>query len=514
MPSWGRAVAIAGAIAAVGISAPGAEAAPVGEPQLVTRGVDTPWELAPAGDGRTFVVERGGDVRVLRGSALDPGAALTAAQVTPEVNKLLGLALAPDFPTSHRAYLYVSRRVDGTLRNGIWRLRDTGTALVSEGIVFDGIASDGNHDGGRMVFGPDGALYVTTGDIHQPARPQDHQDLNGKVLRFSVTADGGLGVPADNPFVAEGGNARYVWSLGHRHPQGLAFDAAGRLWETEHGPTGEQHGAMYPGGNDQQGRDELNLIVRGGNYGWPLVSGDLTGPGLIPPVAHAPDSPAWAPGDLAVGRDGELYAPFLAGAELREFDVDGPTLTGQSTHVTGLGRLRLAVADGDGLLLAQDGPDAGIYRQALTAPPVPPPTTTPTTATLPATPTAPVAPTVPATPPAPPAVLSRLARRLQERLVRLATRRQGLGRTGVVGIRASGVPAGRLVLELRVSTERGPLLGRTTTTVRSTAARAFAVRIGTRGRARLRAAGGRRIVAVVRRGPTLTAVTSRSPTVL
>ena len=521
MPSWGRVAAIAGAIVVVGAnSAAPAGASIVGEPRLVTRGVETPWELAPTGDGRTFVVERRGDVRVLRGDALDPGTVLDASDVAPEVNKFLGLALHPDFARNHLAYLYVSRRVDGVLRNGIWRLRDDGGRLRVDRQVFDGIDSDGNHDGGRMVFGPDRALYVTTGDIHQPARPQDLQNFNGKVLRFAAPGtETTLGAPADNPFVAQGGNARFVWSRGHRHPQGLAFDAAGRLWESEHGPTGEQHGEQYPGGNQKTGRDEVNLIVKGGNYGWPLVSGDMTGPGLIPPIAHADDSPAWAPGDLAVGRDGELYAPFLAGTQLHELDVDGATLTGQSSHFAELGRLRLAVADGDGLLLAQDGADAGIYRVSLTAPPAQPqpqpttpttpapgPTPTPTspTTTTPAT-TATTTPTVPApgaTIPVTPATTAppeeRRPRALADAVAARALKlgRRGLQRRRAVRVRVA-LPAGRTVVTLRLGTSRGALLARATVVAPAPATRTTTVRIGPRGVARLRASTRRRVVVTV-----------------
>ncbi len=109
-------------------------------------------------------------------------------------------------------------------------------------MVLDGIGSDLNHDGGRLRFEPDGRLYVTTGDIHDPRTPQDLDSLNGKILRLQAPGDDSDGsAPPDNPFAGRGGNAALVWSYGHRHPQGIEWDATGRMWETEHGPSWERH---------------------------------------------------------------------------------------------------------------------------------------------------------------------------------------------------------------------------------------------------------------------------------
>lgn len=488
--------------------APAAEATPTGEPVKIAGGLNTPWELALAPDGRTFVTERDGGIRVLSATdVVQPGNVLDRA-VFPNVRKLLGLALAPDYAASRTAYVYVSTSADpdgagpanGT--NGIWRIKEgqDGNFTV-ESRVFDGIASDGNHDGGRMAFGPDGHLYVTTGDIHQPTRPQDKQSLNGKILRFSVPATGALGASADNPFLGEGGNARFVWSFGHRHPQGLAFDAAGRLWETEHGPTGETHGADYPGGDGKQGRDELNLIAKGANYGWPVVSGTDNRPGMTAPAAVAPDSPAWAPGDVAVGADGSLYAPFLAGQRLHRFDVRTGVVFGQADHGQGLGRLRVAVARGTDLLFTQDGADAGVYRLPLSAPTpggsdaadplaVPPITSPPTTGP----PTTPVAGA--GVPSAADAARMRsraraLALKVRSAVKALGRRRLEAGRT--VSVRLAGPSAGRTTIELRLRSSRGALLARSTTRTRSSAAQRYRVKLGTTGRRRLKATSQRTI---------------------
>ena len=511
-PAARSAAALVPLAALVGAAAlaPSAHAVPSGAPVRIATGLKVPWELAVAPDGRTFVTERDGGIRVLGADdALQPGTVLDRTAF-PNVRKLLGLALAPDFATSRTAYVYVSTSADpdgggpanGT--NGIWRLKEADGRFTVESRVFDGIPSDGNHDGGRMVFGPDGHLYVTTGDIHQPARPQDKGSLNGKILRFSVPATGALGAPADNPFFADGGDARYVWSLGHRHPQGLAFDAAGRLWETEHGPTGELHGPEYPGGNAQGGRDELNLVVKGANYGWPLVSGPMTGPGLTPPAAVAGDRPAWAPGDVAVGADGSLYAPFLAGTSLHRFDVRSGAVFAQADHFQDLGRQRVAVARGQDLLLAQDGGDAGIYRVPL-GPRTPggsdaadPPAGG--TPTFPGVPGVPGTPTAPGTPPASADTAAAQAKRMRSRsralALRVRARVRALGRSRLVAgrtvsVRLAGPSKGRTTIELRLRTSRGPLLARSTTSTRSTAATRYRVKLGPTGRRRLRATSGR-----------------------
>ncbi|CAB4954723.1 unannotated protein [freshwater metagenome] len=504
------------------LAVPAAQAVPTGAPIELATVPGTPWELAPIPGGGTFVVQRdGGIVRLDAQDRLVAGDALARTAIPRDVRKFLGLALAPDFATSRLAYLYVSVKtaenppgdeVNGV--NGIWRLKEQDGALTVVGSepVFDGIDSDGNHDGGRMVFGPDGALYVTTGDIHMPARPQDLNSLNGKILRLSAPASGPLTAPTDNPFSTQAGNARYVWSSGHRHPQGLAFDAAGRLWETEHGPTGEQHGDAFPGGDGKQGRDELNVITKGGNYGWPLVSGTETRPGTIAPVAVAGDSPAWAPGDVAVGADGSIYSPFLAGQELRRFDVRQGSVFGQASHVQNLGRLRVAVARGSDLLVTRDsstGPN--VLRVPLSAPTpggsdaADPPVAPGTGGNGPRPVPAPAPVATPAAPTAPSAAQVRsrarsLARRVRTAADRLGRRRLEAGRAIVV--RSTAPSVGRTTIELRLRSSRGTLLVRVRPRTTKAGVQRYVVRLGPTGRRRLRAASTRRIVVRVAHRPS------------
>lgn len=511
-PAIGGALLVALATGAVAV--PSAQAVPTGAPVELATVPNTPWELAPLPGGGTFVVERDGGIVLLNAQdQLQPGDALPKSAI-PGTRKFLGLALAPDFATSRLAYLYVSvetaenvagDEVNG--RNGIWRLKEQGGKLTVVDRVFDGIDSDGNHDGGRMAFGPDGKLYVTTGDIHMPARPQDPKSLNGKILRFDVPASGPLTAPADNPFVAQGGPAGFVWSIGHRHPQGIAFDAAGRLWETEHGPTGETHGAQYPGGNLKQGRDELNLIVKGGNYGWPLVSGTMTGKGLIPPAAVAGDSPAWAPGDVAVGADGSIYSPFLAGRELHRFDVRQGAVFAQGSHLTDLGRLRVVVARGSDLLVAQDsGTGAKIFRVPLSAPTPGGSDAADVPAGAPGPGSAPLSvagpPLTPVPGPTAAQVRSRsrtLVRKLRSAATTLGRRRLEAGRTIVV--RSAAPSVGRTTIELRLRSSRGTLLVRARPRSTALGTQRYTAKLGTTGRRRLRATSGRKLVVRVSHRP-------------
>ena len=159
---------------------------------------------------------------------------------------LLGLALSPTFATDQWVYLMHTSPTD----NRIVRIKLVNNALVTstEQVLLSGILRNKFHDGGRLRFGPDGKLYAATGDAQNGDNAQNTSNLAGKILRLNPDGT----VPSDNPF----GN--YVWSYGHRNPQGLAFDSQGRLWEQEFG-----NSVM----------DETNLIVKGGNYGWPACEG-------------------------------------------------------------------------------------------------------------------------------------------------------------------------------------------------------------------------------------------------
>jgi glucose/arabinose dehydrogenase len=211
--------------------------------------LNIPWAAVFLPNGTAVISER--DSALLK--AVKDGRATTIGQV-PGVTPggeggLLGLALSPDFPTDNYVYLYFTSAQDNRIaRVKLTEEPDGSLVFGDPDVVFTGIPKAGTHNGGRIRFGPDGFLYVGTGDSQRRDQPQDPNALGGKILR--LTADG---APAPgNPF----GNA--VYSLGHRNVQGLAWDSEGRLWASEFGPNVN---------------DELNLIVPGGNYGWPAVTG-------------------------------------------------------------------------------------------------------------------------------------------------------------------------------------------------------------------------------------------------
>lgn len=309
----------------------------------VIGGLDTPWEIRFLPDGDLLVTERPG--RLLR---IDPGAhgggggpaEILERHPVEGVREageggLMGLAVHPGYPDSPWIYLCLTAAGDGGLVNRVVRYRYADGRLSGATTVVDDMAGAAIHDGCRLEFGPDGHLFVTMGDAGRGSRAQDRDALNGKVLRLT---DGG-GVPDDNPFGTP------VWSWGHRNPQGLAFDDRGRLWSTEHGPSGLGSGL-----------DELNLIRRGGNYGWPDVTGDRTREGTVAPVLHS-GSATWAPAGLA-HLGGRLFFGGLRGEALHEVrgaadasspGPDGPPRLIRHFHRE-LGRIRAVRAGPGGAL--------------------------------------------------------------------------------------------------------------------------------------------------------------------
>jgi glucose/arabinose dehydrogenase len=275
---------------------------------------------------------------VIREGRLEPQPVLTLSVAHVGEGGLLGLALHPRFPNPPYVYVYYTYEREG-LRNRVERLREQQGRLVRDRVILDDIPGAFVHDGGRIRFGPDGMLYVGTGDARQPSLAQDPRSLAGKILR--VTAEGT--VPADNPFPGSP-----VYSLGHRNVQGLAWHPETRnLYATEHGPSGERGFA----------HDEVNLVRPGGNYGWPdLLCGQGGRPGFLDAVACSGED-TWAPsGAEFVTRGawrGRLLVANLRGAHLRAFvlSADGTRVERQEVVLSGFGRLRDVV----------EGPDGAVY---------------------------------------------------------------------------------------------------------------------------------------------------------
>lgn len=296
--------------------------------QVVTTGLVIPWDIAFLPDGDMLVTERTGTVRRVGKS---PAAMPIPNVLTAGEGGLMGIALDPAFAQNNYVYLYFTTDAGGR-KNRVVRYRLEGNSLVQDRIILDNIPSATYHDGGQIAFGPDGKLYVATGDAQQPNLAQDTNSIAGKILRLNP--DGS--VPSDNPF----GNL--VWSYGHRNPQGLAWDSAGRLYAAEHGPTGE-FGLCC--------RDELNRIEKGGNYGWPVITGEQTREGMIAPLLQSGASDTWAPSSAAV-MGNSIFMAGLRGSSLFQVQLDdsGKPRAFRSFLKDMFGRLRGAVVGPDGFL--------------------------------------------------------------------------------------------------------------------------------------------------------------------
>jgi glucose/arabinose dehydrogenase len=304
--------------------------------QVLITGLQIPWALAFAPDGRLFLSERPGRVRVYMNGQLlaEPALALSDVYTNGE-SGVLGLALHPDFASNHLVYLTYTASGPGGPVGRLMRFRESGNKLAEGVVLLDDVAASGIHNGSRVKFGPDRLLYVTYGDAANPSVAQDAAALNGKVLRFNDDGTSAAGNRFSSP----------VFTFGHRNPQGLAWHpVTGDLWETEHGPVGN---------------DEINLLDGGNNYGWPVIEGDATRPDMIPPRTFftpsvAPSGAAFYSGTAIPAFKNQLFVATLAAQALLRVTIDGSGLR----HVASVerllehkyGRLRDVVNGPDGFL--------------------------------------------------------------------------------------------------------------------------------------------------------------------
>jgi glucose/arabinose dehydrogenase len=317
----------------------------------IASGLEVPWALGFAPDGRIFVTERAGRIRVIENGKLraEPWATL---QVSVEGEAgLMGLALAPDFAESRELFVVGTFDQRGALVNRLIRLTDESGKGVRSTVVLDGIPSAIFHAGDAVAFGPDGMLYVATGDARDPRSAQNERSLAGKVLR--MRRDGTA--PDDNPT-----RGSLVYARGLRNSQGITWDArTGQAFASEHGPSG------FPNEFFRRDRDELNAISPGGNYGWPTVAGmsrlgssisplvEWTSPGIAPSGIAAYNGPyqPWA---------GSVFVAALKGEQLRRVALardSSPSTSGkwravsdEPMFVRAFGRLRAVAMGPDGMV--------------------------------------------------------------------------------------------------------------------------------------------------------------------
>lgn len=294
---------------------------------VIAEDLEVPWALAFLPDGSMLVTERPGRVRIIdKNGNLDspPILELPVVQKIQGEGGLHGITIHPEFEQNKFVYLYYTYENQGNQSlNRVVRYTLDGKKLLGEKMIVDRIPGAIFHDGGRIKFGPDNLLYITTGDAQEPSLAQDRKSLAGKILR--VTPDG---KPAPgNPF------GDLIYSYGHRNPQGITWDESGNLWETEHGSSET---------------DELNAIEIGKNYGWPEVRGDQTRNGFEPPVVHS-GSDTWAPGGAAY-LNGSIYFTGLRGESLYQAVLSEGSAEIKSHFEGEFGRLRDVVVGPDGLL--------------------------------------------------------------------------------------------------------------------------------------------------------------------
>jgi glucose/arabinose dehydrogenase len=244
--------------------------------EIIAENLYVPWSIVFTGSNRILVTERNGSLRVIENGRLVDEPIHKFTVVHEGEGGLMGLALDPEFIQNKLIYISYAYEKEGDVFVKIVRFKDDGTSLSEEKTLLDNIPGAGFHDGCRLRFGPDKKLYITTGDAGNRDAAQDISKLGGKILR--INPDGSI--PEDNPF-----HNSPVWSCGHRNPQGIDwYPGTDIMYETEHGPSGFDG----PGGGD-----EVNIIEKGKNYGWPVVHHKMHKDGMEDPVLEF--TPAIAP---------------------------------------------------------------------------------------------------------------------------------------------------------------------------------------------------------------------------
>lgn len=316
--------------------------------EVVAKDLETPWGIAFLPDGRMVITERPGRVRILDKGRLSPPVAGIPEVWHVQDGGLFDVEVHPDYARTGWLYLSYSEAGPEKTSNTVilrGKLRDN--ALVEQQVLFkgppDSYTPHNFHYGSRFTFDRQGHLLYSIGD---KGRVEDAQDLSkpaGKIHR--VNDDGS--VPKDNPFAGRAGALATIWSYGHRNPQGLAWDAAGRLWATEHGP---------------RGGDELNRIEAGRNYGWAIVSHGLQNgitkseqAGMEAPVVHwtpsiAPAGIVFNTGKQYPGWTNNLFVTGLGGQQLRRLEIADDKVTHQEIVFNEYGRVRDVIQGPDGLL--------------------------------------------------------------------------------------------------------------------------------------------------------------------
>ncbi len=313
--------------------------------ETVIGNLEVVWSIVWAPDGRMIFTERPGRVRVFENGKLRPEPLFTVPDVEPRGESgLMSIALHPQFVSNHLLYLSYAYSANGQ-QVRVVRYRETPSGFADRKVIIENIPAAQFHAGCRLRFGPDGKLYITTGDATERELAQKLDSIAGKILRLN---DDGT-IPPDNPFVGQANARPEIWAYGSRNSQGIDFQpGTNLLFETEHGPSGFDG----PGGGD-----EVNIIERGKNYGWPVIHHRATQAGMESPLleytpACAPASGTFYRGSQFPQFKGNFFFGCLAGTRIIRVTLDGRRVVSQEDLLKGkYGRIRDIA----------EGPDGYIY---------------------------------------------------------------------------------------------------------------------------------------------------------
>src|SRR4051812_32980725 len=314
--------------------------------ETVASGLEVPWGFAWLSNKDMLFTERPGRVRIIEGGKLRSDPVFVVPDVEPSSEAgLMDISLHPDFAKNNFVYLAYAYNKNGK-RDKVVRYRYVNGQFTEPKTIIEDIPAAPNHAGMRCRFGPDGKLYISDGDSTQWELAQKLDSLAGKILRLN---DDGT-VPQDNPFVNQQGTHPEIWAYGVRNPQGLAWQpGTNLLFETEHGPSGFE--------GKGQGGDEINIIERGKNYGWPVIHHQMTQAGMESPLleyspACAPASAMFYNGTVFKEFSGNFFFGCLAGRRIIRVILDGRKFVSQENLLQDTyGRIREM----------EQGPDGYIY---------------------------------------------------------------------------------------------------------------------------------------------------------
>ena len=298
--------------------------------EVMATDLTIPWNMAK--DNNTFYLSQrsGNMIKVDGGSGAKT---VQNVEVTKDIlhegeGGLLGFILDPEFGETQAAIAYHTYEQNGDIYNRIVTLKLNQNTWKEIGVILEGIPGGRIHNGGRIKIGIDGKLYATVGDAGIPDHAQNKESLAGKILRIELDGT----VPADNPF-----KKSFVYSFGHRNPQGLAWDDNNRLYSTEHGQTAH---------------DEINLIEPGKNYGWPVIVGNEQAPDMVTPLFQTGED-TWAPSGIAISK-GKIYVATLRGESIKVFNLTDKKV---DTLFQNVGRLRDVLIEKDMLFTITNNRD-------------------------------------------------------------------------------------------------------------------------------------------------------------